>query len=127
MKDAGKRPAGKSVYTCKNLEDSAHTRKTPPTPARLLPHPQDSAHTRKTPPTPARLCMCEAPAVFRCPALTPAILNFSVSHALSWKFIKPHMVPLVQDIIFPLMCHSDEDEELWQSDPVEYIRVKFGT
>ena len=24
------------------------------------------------------------------------------------------------------MCHSDEDEELWQSDPVEYIRSKYG-
>ena len=34
---------------------------------------------------------------------------------------------IIQEIIFPLMCHSDEDEELWQSDPVEYIRVKYGT
>ena len=33
---------------------------------------------------------------------------------------------LVQDIVFPLMCHTDEDEELWESDPIEYIRVKYG-
>jgi len=24
------------------------------------------------------------------------------------------------------MCHTDEDEELWESDPIEYIRVKYG-
>jgi len=34
---------------------------------------------------------------------------------------------LVQDIVFPLMCHTDDDEELWESDPVEYIRVKYGS
>lgn len=25
------------------------------------------------------------------------------------------------------MCHSDEDEELWNTDPQEYIRIKYGT
>jgi hypothetical protein len=34
---------------------------------------------------------------------------------------------IIQHIIFPLMCHNEEDEELWQSDPVEYIRLKYGT
>jgi len=34
---------------------------------------------------------------------------------------------LIQDIVFPLMCHNDDDEELWESDPVEYIRVKYGS
>lgn len=53
-------------------------------------------------------------------------MNQGVAHAVSWKIMKPHMQVLIQDIIFPLMCHSDEDEELWQSDPVEYIRVKYG-
>lgn len=24
------------------------------------------------------------------------------------------------------MCYKDEDEELWQEDPYEYIRMKFG-
>ena len=30
------------------------------------------------------------------------------------------------EIIFPLMCHSDEDAALWLEDPQEYIRVKYG-
>lgn len=35
------------------------------------------------------------------------------------------MKPIIENIIFPLLCITDEDEELWTSDPVEYIRVKF--
>lgn len=52
-------------------------------------------------------------------------LNQGVSHAFSWKFMKPHIQPIVQEVIFPLMCHSDADEELWNSDPQEYIRIKY--
>lgn len=52
-------------------------------------------------------------------------LNQGVSHAVSWKIMKPHLLVLIQDVVFPLVCHSDEDEELWQSDPVEYIRIKY--
>jgi len=28
--------------------------------------------------------------------------------------------------VFPLLCHTDEDEQLWNSDPIEYIRTKYG-
>ncbi|KAH3857509.1 hypothetical protein DPMN_100118, partial [Dreissena polymorpha] len=52
-------------------------------------------------------------------------LNQGVSHAFSWKFMKPHIQPIIQEVIFPLMCHSDSDEELWDSDPQEYIRLKY--
>jgi len=24
------------------------------------------------------------------------------------------------------MCYTDEDDELWQEDPYEFIRVKYG-
>lgn len=33
---------------------------------------------------------------------------------------------IIQDVVFPLMCYTDSDEELWQEDPYEYIRMKFG-
>ncbi|GFS07829.1 importin-7, partial [Elysia marginata] len=36
-------------------------------------------------------------------------VNQGISHAFSWKFIKPHM----------------QDEELWVNDPHEYIRIKY--
>ncbi|MPC45668.1 Importin-7 [Portunus trituberculatus] len=35
------------------------------------------------------------------------------------------MLSVVQDVLFPLMCYSDADQELWNSDPYEYVRVKF--
>jgi len=52
-------------------------------------------------------------------------INTAVSQALSWKLIKPHMVQIIRDIIFPLMSYSEADAELWSTDPYEYIRIKF--
>lgn len=54
------------------------------------------------------------------------LLAPSVSHAHSWKLLKPHMFAIIQDVLFPLMCCSDVDEDLFTNDPHEYIRVKFG-
>lgn len=36
------------------------------------------------------------------------------------------MDAIIQDVIFPLMSHSINDQELWESDPQEYISQKFG-
>ncbi|XP_023243246.1 importin-7-like [Centruroides sculpturatus] len=52
-------------------------------------------------------------------------INQAVNHAFSWKFLKVHMMPIIQDVIFPLMCYTDQDEDLWNTDPHEYIRLKF--
>lgn len=52
-------------------------------------------------------------------------LNTAVLHSKTWKMLKNDMMTVVEKIIFPLMCHSDADEELWFADPHEYIRMKF--
>lgn len=52
-------------------------------------------------------------------------VNQAVSHGHTWKLLKPHMGAIIQDILYPLMSYSAEDEELWSVDPHEYIRVKF--
>ncbi|KAM7292825.1 importin-7 [Ixodes scapularis] len=52
-------------------------------------------------------------------------LRHAVSHAFSWKFLKPHIVGIVLEVVFPLLCHTDQDDELWNTDPHEYIRLKF--
>jgi importin-7 len=31
----------------------------------------------------------------------------------------------MQDIVFPLMSYSEQDAEMWDTDPYEYIRIKF--
>jgi hypothetical protein len=54
------------------------------------------------------------------------LITCRVSHAFSWKFLKPHMFAIVQDVLFPILSYSQADEELWNTDPYEYIRVKFG-
>ena len=51
----------------------------------------------------------------------------SVMHAHSWKLMKPHMMAVIQDIIFPIMQYTEADQQLWEDDPYEYIRVKYGT
>ncbi|KAM5171427.1 importin-8 [Mantella aurantiaca] len=52
-------------------------------------------------------------------------LNLGVSHAVTWKVLKQNMQSISEEVIFPLMCYKDEDEDLWQDDPYEYIRMKF--
>lgn len=36
------------------------------------------------------------------------------------------MLAIIQDVIFPIMSYTEADQELWETDPYEYIRVKFG-
>lgn len=36
------------------------------------------------------------------------------------------MLPIIQEIIFPIMQYGEEDEELYQDNQIEYIRQKFG-
>ncbi|KAK4008612.1 importin-7 [Daphnia magna] len=52
-------------------------------------------------------------------------VNQAVGHAFSWKMLKPHSAAVIQEVLFPIMCYTDADEELWQCDPHEYIRTKF--
>lgn len=66
--------------------------------------------------------------IYVSPRVITDILNYlkiAIGHAYSWKLIKPHMVALMQDVIFPLMSFTEADQELWETDPYEYIRVKF--
>ena len=66
--------------------------------------------------------------VFVSPRVLQQTLNYvnqAVGHAFSWKMLKPHSVAVIQEVLFPIMCYTDADEELWQCDPHEYIRTKF--
>lgn len=54
------------------------------------------------------------------------VFLFRVSHAFSWAVLKPHMLLIIQEIIFPIMQYTEDDEDLYQNDTIEYIRRKFG-
>ncbi|KAJ2954128.1 hypothetical protein O0L34_g2350 [Tuta absoluta] len=56
---------------------------------------------------------------------TLSYIDQCVTLSHSWKLLKQHMFTVIQDVLFPLMSYSDADEELWNTDPHEYIRIKF--
>ncbi|KAL3895405.1 MAG: hypothetical protein SGCHY_004718 [Lobulomycetales sp.] len=52
-------------------------------------------------------------------------LTDCVKHKALWARMKPHMQTLIVDYIFPQLCISDQDLELWASDPTEYVQAKL--
>ena len=48
----------------------------------------------------------------------------SLSHAEIWMIVKPHFNELVFHIIFPLLCYSEDDEELWESEEVDFVKQR---
>eukprot|EP00298_Acanthocystis_sp_HF-20_P010720 c19007_g1_i1.p1 GENE.c19007_g1_i1~~c19007_g1_i1.p1 ORF type:complete len:1055 (+),score=485.71 c19007_g1_i1:24-3167(+) len=49
-------------------------------------------------------------------------LALAVGQANAFKVMRGCLDELLFEIIFPLLCHSDEDEEMWNDDPEEFIR-----
>ncbi len=45
-----------------------------------------------------------------------------VETAALWKTILPHVNTLLNRIVFPYLCFSEEDAALWGEDPIEYVR-----
>lgn len=43
-----------------------------------------------------------------------------------WNHLKPHMDSLISHVLFPILCQSDEDIELFDSDPSEYLHRKLN-
>ena len=61
------------------------------------------------------------------PRLLSQLLRYieqSIEPAQTWKLIKPMVPELIETILFPLMCFNEDDAELWQEDPSEYVRSK---
>lgn len=62
------------------------------------------------------------------PALsyTLIFLEECVKPKAMWDHLKPHMDNLIAHFIFPLLCHTDEDIELFETDPSEYLHRKLN-
>lgn len=58
--------------------------------------------------------------------VTPFHPQHAVGIPATYKLMKPHWDNILHNVAFPLMCFSDEDQQLWVEDPQEYIR-KVGT
>eukprot|EP00002_Diphylleia_rotans_P003233 TRINITY_DN1220_c0_g1_i2.p1 TRINITY_DN1220_c0_g1~~TRINITY_DN1220_c0_g1_i2.p1 ORF type:complete len:204 (-),score=38.23 TRINITY_DN1220_c0_g1_i2:77-688(-) len=48
-----------------------------------------------------------------------------IDYAQVYKFLKPGLDFIMNDVIFRLMCFSEEDANTWQEDPHEYVRKSF--
>lgn len=41
----------------------------------------------------------------------------------TWKLLKPHVNQLVQSFVFPRLCWQEHEEEMWDLDPIEFVRM----
>ena len=57
---------------------------------------------------------------------TLSFLDECVKPKSMWNHLKPHMDTLISHVFFPIMCQSDEDIELFDSDPPEYLHRKLN-
>lgn len=57
---------------------------------------------------------------------TLSFLEECVKPKSMWNHLKPHMDSLISHVFFPVLCQSDEDLELFDSDPSEYLHRKLN-
>ncbi|KAL8994736.1 MAG: hypothetical protein Q9169_005375 [Polycauliona sp. 2 TL-2023] len=57
---------------------------------------------------------------------TLSFLDECVKPKSMWNHLKPHMDSLIAHVFFPILCQSDEDLELFNSDPSEYLHRKMN-
>ena len=57
---------------------------------------------------------------------TLIFLEECVKPKIMWDKLKPHMDSLIKHLIFPVLCQSDEDVELFSEDPSEYLHRKLN-
>lgn len=50
-----------------------------------------------------------------------AFLEECISHKDTWALLKPHTDTIVTHVVFPLLCTTDADLEIFETDPSEYI------
>jgi importin-7 len=56
---------------------------------------------------------------------SPNTTDKSVQPNVTWSLLRPHVPNLIAHVIFPLLCLKQEDLELWDEDPVEFIHKKI--
>ncbi|RMZ83939.1 hypothetical protein DV736_g6607, partial [Chaetothyriales sp. CBS 134916] len=57
---------------------------------------------------------------------TLIFLEECVKPKTMWDILKPHMDSLIKHLIFPVLCQTDEDLELFTDDPPEYLHRKLN-
>ena len=47
----------------------------------------------------------------------------SIKPKSMWVLLRPHMRQLINSFVYPRMCFSDDDQELWELDPIDFVRM----
>lgn len=50
-----------------------------------------------------------------------AFLEECINYKETWAFLTPHTDIIISHVVFPLLCTSDSDIEIFETDPEEYI------
>ncbi|KAJ3330978.1 hypothetical protein HDU76_004378 [Blyttiomyces sp. JEL0837] len=58
--------------------------------------------------------------------LLSTFIGDCVRFKTTWAVLKPHTSALVEKYIFPQLCFSKEDFDLWEEDQQEYVQRKMG-
>ncbi|KAF2761125.1 ARM repeat-containing protein [Pseudovirgaria hyperparasitica] len=61
-----------------------------------------------------------------CLSFTLTFLDECVKPKAMWALLKPHTETLIAHLVFPVLCQSDEDLELFESDPQEYLHRRLN-
>lgn len=57
---------------------------------------------------------------------TLAFMDECVKPKAMWDCLKPHMTVLIEHLLFPVLCQSDEDLEQFDDEPAEYLHRKLN-
>ena len=61
-----------------------------------------------------------------CLSFTLAFMDECVKPKTMWDNLKPHMPILIEHLIFPVLCQSDEDLAQFEEEPAEYLHRKLN-
>lgn len=57
--------------------------------------------------------------------LTCAFLELCIKPKPTWPILQQHLEQVITHFIYPLLCFTEDDQDLWDSNPVEYIHKKI--
>ena len=49
----------------------------------------------------------------------------AIETAALWAVVRPHVDTLLARVVFPYLCFTEADEEIWIGDPSEYVRKQY--
>jgi hypothetical protein len=55
------------------------------------------------------------------------VISSSVKPKSTWAQLKPHFETLVSTFIFPQLTFNSMRQQLWENDPVDYVRMAVGS